>query len=138
MPENRNNRGHRNGGTRAGTTREDALDSRLKNLQGRLGNAEKARKVAEQSPEQRATSIGLAFRLATELVAGLVVGGGIGWFLDKWLGTSPIMLLVFFMLGAVAGILNVIRTARQMQVAMTSGEDQNAGRQDDPAKRAGK
>jgi ATP synthase protein I len=42
------------------------------------------------------------------------VGGGIGWLLDRWLGTLPLFLLVFFVLGAVAGLLNVFRAAKQM------------------------
>jgi len=60
------------------------------------------------------TPAGWVFRLSIELVAGLVVGGGIGWFLDRWLGTRPAMLLIFFALGAAAGMLNVIRAAKEM------------------------
>ena len=138
MPETGNKRDHSKGDTKAGATSDYELDSRLRDLHGRLGRAEKARQAGQLPPEQRATSIGLAFRLATELVAGLVVGGGIGWFLDKWLGTSPIMLLVFFMLGAVAGILNVIRTARQMQAEFASTTDHHANRHDDPRHGTGK
>jgi ATP synthase protein I len=44
----------------------------------------------------------------------LVVGGGIGWLLDRWLGTSPAFLIVFFLLGAAAGTLNVFRAAKEM------------------------
>lgn len=101
---------------------DPALDSRLRNLQGRLGKAEKARNAGATPDNQRANSIGLAFRLATELVAGLLVGGVIGWYLDKWFGTSPVMLLIFFALGATAGIFNVIRTAREMQVKLTDND----------------
>ena len=59
--------------------------------------------------------MGQALRLATELVAGVVVGGFIGWALDGLFGTKPFLMLVFLLLGAAAGILNVIRTAKQMQ-----------------------
>lgn len=54
---------------------------------------------------------GLAFalRIAVELVATLAVGLAIGWALDRWLGTRPWGLVVFFLLGAAAGILNVYR-----------------------------
>ena len=48
-------------------------------------------------------------RVATELVAGVIVGAFIGWVLDNWLGTSPLFLLVLFFLGAIAGMLNVWR-----------------------------
>jgi ATP synthase protein I len=60
------------------------------------------------------TAAGWAWRVGIELVVGVVVGGGIGWVLDDWLGTSPLMLIVFFLLGAAAGMLNVFRVAREM------------------------
>ncbi|PCJ69464.1 MAG: hypothetical protein COA62_12400 [Rhodobiaceae bacterium] len=65
----------------------------------------------------------MAFRLSTELVAGLVVGGVVGWLLDDWLGTKPWFLLIFFFLGAAAGIMNVFRTAQLMSAAAI--KDQN-------------
>ncbi|MBL4756617.1 MAG: AtpZ/AtpI family protein [Rhizobiales bacterium] len=126
--DNRRNN-HRQGDGREHDT-DSELHSRLRDLKGRLGKAEKARNSGEEPDNQRASSIGLAFRLATELVVGLLVGGVIGWFLDRWLGTSPIMLLVFFALGAAAGILNVIRTAREMQAQLT-GEDIDDNRFED-------
>lgn len=57
--------------------------------------------------------LGMAFRLATEMVAALFVGGAIGWFLDRWLGTRPWLLLVFLTLGMAAGTLNAYRAARR-------------------------
>lgn len=63
---------------------------------------------------KRGTAIGMAFRLSTELVAGLIAGGVVGWLLDHWLGTKPWLLLIFFFLGVAAGILNVFRTAQLM------------------------
>jgi len=53
--------------------------------------------------------------MGLELVLGTVVGGFIGWQLDRWLGTGPFLLLIFFVLGVVAGILNVVRTAYEIQ-----------------------
>jgi ATP synthase protein I len=58
--------------------------------------------------------LGMAFRMATEMVAALLVGGAIGWFLDRWWGTRPWLLLVFLALGMAAGILNVFRAAQRM------------------------
>ena len=46
--------------------------------------------------EKRGNSIGLAFRLSTELVSGIVVGSVMGWSLDKWLGSQPWFFLIFF------------------------------------------
>ncbi|MAU37941.1 MAG: hypothetical protein CBC54_004190 [Rhizobiales bacterium TMED94] len=64
--------------------------------------------------EKRGNSIGLAFRLSTELVSGIVVGSIMGWSLDKWLGSQPWFFLIFFILGIAAGIINVIKTAKNM------------------------
>jgi ATP synthase protein I len=50
-----------------------------------------------------------------EMVAGVAVGGFIGWALDRFLGTAPFLMVVFLGLGATAGILNVVRTAKRMQ-----------------------
>jgi ATP synthase protein I len=59
-------------------------------------------------------SSGLArgLRLSTELVAGVLVGAGIGWGLDRWLGISPWGLIVFLLLGFAAGVLNVVRAVK--------------------------
>ncbi len=130
MQGTENERDHHEPGDGRGRETDQELGTRLRDLKGRLGKAEKARKKGATPDTQRANSIGLAFRLATELVAGLLVGGVIGWYLDKWLGTSPVMLLIFFALGAAAGIFNVIRTAREMQVSPT-GHDLNDSDQDD-------
>ena len=61
--------------------------------------------------------MGTAFRLSADLVSAVVAGGALGWGLDWLLGTGPWMLLLFFFLGIAAGILNVIRTANQMNAA---------------------
>lgn len=52
---------------------------------------------------------GYGLRAGVEVVSALVVGIGIGWVLDRWLGTWPWLFLVFFVLGSVAGVLNVYR-----------------------------
>jgi ATP synthase protein I len=69
--------------------------------------------------------MGQALRLATELVAGVAVGGFIGWALDRWLGTQPVLMAVFLILGAAAGILNVMRSAqkRQAEAGPLPGKD---------------
>ncbi len=69
------------------------------------------------------TAAGRVFRLSVELAAGLLVGGVIGWGLDYWLGTNPLMLIVFFLLGATAGIYNVIRAAMQLNREGQGGSD---------------
>ena len=65
--------------------------------------------------EKRGLFMGSAFRLGTELVAAVVVGTIIGFILDNWFGTKPWLLIIFFFLGAAAGMLNVIKAANRMQ-----------------------
>jgi len=59
--------------------------------------------------------IGSAFKLSTELVSAVVVGTIIGFLLDKTFGTKPWLILIFFFVGVVAGIMNVIKSAKNMQ-----------------------
>ena len=61
------------------------------------------------------SSIGTAFKMSTELVSAVVVGTIIGFILDSWFDTKPWLIIIFFFLGAAAGMLNVIRTASRMQ-----------------------
>ena len=65
--------------------------------------------------EKKGTFMGIAFKLGTELVAAVAVGTIIGFILDNWFDTKPWLIIIFFFLGAAAGMLNVIRTARRMQ-----------------------
>jgi len=104
-------------------------DRRLADLGERLAKAARRRAGPERS-EQRGSQLGVAFRMATELVAGPAVGAFIGWHLDAWLATSPLFLLVLFVLGAVAGGMNVVREARRMQSASNSDEHGPRGRAD--------
>ena len=61
------------------------------------------------------STIGTAFKLSTELVSAVAVGTIIGFILDKTFGTKPWLILIFFFVGVVAGITNVIRSAKNMQ-----------------------
>ena len=65
--------------------------------------------------EKRGSFMGSAFKLGTELVAAVGVGTIIGFILDSWFGTKPWLMIIFFFLGAAAGMLNVVRTANRMQ-----------------------
>ena len=64
---------------------------------------------------EKSSSIGAAFKLSTELVSAVVVGSIIGFILDKTFGTKPWLILIFFFVGVVAGILNVFKSAKKMQ-----------------------
>jgi len=62
-----------------------------------------------------------ALRLATELVAGVVVGGLIGWWVDRTFKTSPFGLIGFLVLGAAAGTLNLVRSVQRMNAQLGTG-----------------
>ena len=72
-------------------------------------------KKNRDSKQSSSSNIGVAFKLSTEMVAAVVVGTIIGFILDNWFGTKPWLILIFFFAGVVAGILNVIRSAKNMQ-----------------------
>ena len=97
---------------------EAALSARLGSLDNRLSEIRDTRKIRTDQPgtesgdrAARASGMALGFRLSTELVAGVVVGALIGWGFDRLLSTSPWGLIVFFLLGFVAGVINVMRSA---------------------------
>ena len=72
---------------------------------------EAERKLEKAAPEQSIRSgLGFAMKIGVELISALIVGTGIGLLLDHWLGTTPWFMLLFFVLGSVAGIMNVYRS----------------------------
>tara|TARA_B100000945_G_scaffold279855_1_gene246517 strand:- start:147 stop:431 length:285 start_codon:yes stop_codon:yes gene_type:complete len=75
----------------------------------------KIKKQVLSNNEKRGSFMGSAFKLGTELVAAVGVGTIIGFILDSWFGTKPWLIIIFFFLGAAAGMLNVIKTANRMQ-----------------------
>ena len=75
----------------------------------------KLQKQVLSDNEKRGSFMGSAFKLGTELVAAVAVGTIIGFILDTWFDTKPWLIIIFFFLGAAAGMLNVIRTANRMQ-----------------------
>jgi len=75
----------------------------------------KASKKNLYNDKEPSSSIGTAFKLSTELVSAVVVGTIIGFILDKTFGTKPWLILIFFFIGVVAGIINVFRSAKNMQ-----------------------
>jgi len=96
-------------------TDEAALSARLQRLNEGLGQARNPTGGPSDSPDvdRASTASGYAkgFRLSSELVAGVVVGAGVGWLIDRWFAISPWGLIVFLLLGFAAGVLNVMRSA---------------------------
>lgn len=94
----------------------DAPDpERLKKLEERIAALKKAREPKGQAHEEHFTAASQGWRMVIELVAGLVIGFGIGYGLDVLLGTIPIFLVLFTLLGFVAGVKTMLRTAEELQ-----------------------
>ena len=88
----------------------------LKEISTRLKIAKKNIREAEQKKVgSNAASLGKALKISTELVAAVVVGSTIGFLLDNWFDTKPLLTICFFIMGVAAGILNVFRSAKKMQ-----------------------
>jgi ATP synthase protein I len=91
---------------------EAALSARLKRLGERLDQTGRPSETGSGPRQTNDTSaFARGFRLSSELVGGVLVGAGLGWLLDRWLGTTPWGLMLFLLLGFAAGILNVMRAA---------------------------
>ena len=88
---------------------EDQFKTRLKIAK----NKAKSRKSSKN--EESSSNMGTAFKMSTELVSAVAVGTIIGFILDNWFGTKPWLILIFFFVGVIAGILNVIKSAKNMQ-----------------------
>jgi ATP synthase protein I len=95
----------------------EAIKRRLHDLEGKVRDARARHEPSPSEAQDRGSAMGEALKLATEMIAGVAVGGFIGWALDRLFGTAPILMVVFLILGAAAGILNVIRTAQRRQAA---------------------
>lgn len=92
----------------------DDLEERLRKVQGnRKTTSSESTSMNRGMPPSNA--LGLALRIGTELVVAVLVGTGMGWFLDRWLDTGPWLMIVCFFLGTAAGITNVIRVGTNWQ-----------------------
>jgi ATP synthase protein I len=103
-------------GSRDKSPDEAALSARLGSLDHRLSEIRGSRKIGTDQPgggdgAARAAAMALGFRLSSELIAGVVVGGLLGWGFDRLLSTSPWGLIVLVLLGFIAGVVNVVRSA---------------------------
>ena len=87
----------------------DEFKTRLKIAKSKL------KKELDNDKEKQGSFMGNAFKLGTEVVAAVAVGTIIGFILDSWFDTKPWLIIIFFFLGAAAGMLNVIRAANKMQ-----------------------
>ena len=93
----------------------EALKRRASELGKRLEDVRVRKAPPSAESRARGAAMGEAFKITAELIAGIAVGGGIGWALDRALGTGPWLLIVFLILGFAGGMSNVIKSARRMQ-----------------------
>jgi ATP synthase protein I len=114
------------GGSRS--AEEAALSARLRRLGERLDQVGPGRTAKPGSASRSNTDFsGFArgMRLSAELVGGVVIGFILGWLFDRVLGTSPLGLIVFLLLGFVAGVLNVMRSAGVIKPGPLDGNRRN-------------
>ena len=88
---------------------EEDFKTRLKSAKNR------AKSKYSDSKEPSTSGMGHAFKMSTELVAAVAVGTIIGFILDNWFDTKPWFIITFFFIGVIAGMLNVIKVAKNMQ-----------------------
>ena len=88
-------------------------EEKLQELKERI-QAAKVTNTPQQKTKKE-SGAGFGFKISTEIIAALVVGVGIGLIVDKYLGTKPFGLIIFFIFGALAGFLNVYRVMRRIE-----------------------
>lgn len=94
-------------------------DNRLSDFAAKLERLKEESSVnVSPAADQKQSGYGMAFVLAADLLGGLVGGAGIGWLIDRWLGSAPLGLIAFFFLGAAAGMWNVYRTVRGYDMSL--------------------
>jgi ATP synthase protein I len=115
LSENDNGPGPRRGEISAED--REMLKRRSEGIGKRLGEVQSRQNVGrrQQTSAVNGAAYGQAFKIAAELIAGVIFGGALGWFLDRQFGTLPLLLVVFVMVGFAAGMLNVIRGAKRAQ-----------------------
>ena len=96
----------------------EELDEKIRSVRRNVSNNSEHKTKRELSP----SFAGIAARAGVELVAGVAVGAGVGYGLDLWLNSSPWMLIVWFILGAAAGMMNVYRAVNGMGMSVGYGD----------------
>ena len=93
---------------------DDDQKQRMAQLEERLAAAKKAQEPKPRMDEHYSLA-NQAWRMVIELVAGLLIGFGMGYGLDSLFGTTPIFLVLFTLLGLAAGVKTMLRSAQEIQ-----------------------
>ncbi|MCB1354073.1 MAG: AtpZ/AtpI family protein [Rhodobacteraceae bacterium] len=102
---------------------EESFSERMKALEHRIHAARSSGGAPGKgsSAGEKYTQSSLAWRMVTELVAGMLLGLAIGYGLDSLFGTRPAFLVVFALLGFAAGVRTMIRTAEEVREKRAEG-----------------
>lgn len=115
-------------GTEKPDLRDDDLERRRRVLEASLATRKPERRNGNEGAKPDGVSgFGQALKLSSEFIAGIVVGAGLGWFIDTQAGTSPWGLIVFLFLGFGAGVLNVLRSAGLVAETGSQQSDKGGG-----------
>ncbi|MEC9198402.1 AtpZ/AtpI family protein [Donghicola tyrosinivorans] len=104
---------------------DPAEKERLAELEARIDAAKKAAAEPEPRADEHYSQAQVAWRMVTELVAGLLIGFGMGYGLDAVFGTTPFLMLIFTLLGFIAGVKTMLRSVTEIQEkqAATAAQD---------------
>lgn len=103
--------------------RDPGEDRSLDRLGDRIAAAREAHRPKRGKAGEEYTVGSVAWRMVTELVVGVLVGGAMGWGLDSLFGTLPIFLIVMGLFGFAAGVRTMVRSADEIARASRDGDD---------------
>lgn len=89
----------------------DQFDAKLKAARDRI----EGRGAGSKKGSYNDSLAGVGYRMSIELVVGICVGLGLGWLIDRQMGTKPWFMLILMFVGLAAGILNVVRLSKDVQ-----------------------
>lgn len=106
----------------------DEIEARL-----RAARSEELERAGGRAGPRNPSGLGMAWRITVELVVAVMVGAGIGYALDRWLGTAPWLMMLFLLLGGAAGVMNAYRAAKGMDSSVGLGAAQRRAEDQDRA-----
>ena len=83
------------------------IKEKIKKIESDMG-------IKKEVQDTKVSSLGIAMKMGTEFVAAVFVASFMGFYIDKWLETTPVFIIIFFIIGSVAGIFNVVRSSKMI------------------------